>query len=128
MSELKFNAKSGLIIIQGRITGTKGEAFIDLVLDTGASSVIINSAVLEEIGYDLSKEKNELEVTTGKGIVKAKHVQVKALEVFEFEKKNTLVVSYKFPTQIKRDGFIGLTFLRNHNICLKFKNGIISFE
>lgn len=66
MSEVKFNAKSGLIILQGKITGTKGEAFIDLVLDTGASSVIINSAVLEEIGYDLSKEKNEIEVTTGK--------------------------------------------------------------
>lgn len=27
MSEVKFNAKSGLIILQGKITGTKGGGF-----------------------------------------------------------------------------------------------------
>ncbi len=90
---------------------------------------IINSKIIQDIGYDLTNNNHKKTVNTGKGTIEADVIQVKSLEIFGFVKENALILAYKFSQKINMyDGFIGLTFLRNHHICLDFNTGIGTFE
>jgi predicted aspartyl protease len=127
MTNTIFNAKTGLIALKGVIKSLDKEVTISLVLDTGANSTVIDAWVLEALGYDLAQNPHKTNISTGNGTVEGNRLQVASLEALGYVKENAVVVTYPFPPEIKYDGALGLTFLRQHNICLHFKEGIITF-
>ncbi|TAE18078.1 MAG: hypothetical protein EAZ95_05190 [Bacteroidetes bacterium] len=124
----QFNAKTGLIEIEAKAKGNKGFIALTMVLDTGANSTVINADLIETLGYNLSNNPHKTTVTTGNGNIEADRIQLESLEALGYTKENALIVCYPFPPELKYDGVIGLTFLRQHNICLHFKEGVITFE
>lgn len=128
MTHTVFQAKTGLIALKGILKSLDKEVTVSLVLDTGANSTVIDSWVLEALGYDLVQNPHKTTISTGNGEVEGNRVQVASLEALGCVKENAIIVTYPFPPRIKYDGVLGLTFLRQHNICLHFKEGIITFE
>lgn len=128
MTNTIFNPKTGLIVVEVRLKGIDIETVALFVLDTGANSTVVDSNLIMRLGYDLSTNKHKTTVTTGNGNVESDRLQIASLEALGHTKENALVVCYPFPPDVKYDGVIGLTFLRQHNICLHFKEGIITFE
>jgi hypothetical protein len=47
-----FDPHQGLIIVNTEIVGESGSAVLRLALDTGATTTLINAAMLLSIGYD----------------------------------------------------------------------------
>jgi hypothetical protein len=47
-----FDPRQGLIVIGAELNGPSGSAILRLVLDTGATSTVVNVAMLVAIGYD----------------------------------------------------------------------------
>lgn len=47
-----FDPQQGLIIIRGELWGPTGSAVLQLALDTGATSTIVNVGMLVAIGCD----------------------------------------------------------------------------
>ena len=46
-----FEPHHGLIIARAEITGASGAAVLRLAIDTGATSTLVNTAMLVSIGY-----------------------------------------------------------------------------
>ncbi len=47
-----FNARTGLILVEAEVSGPTGSAGATLVLDTGATSTVLNVSLLRSVGYD----------------------------------------------------------------------------
>lgn len=58
-----FNANEGLVIVRTEVTGPSGVAVLRLALDTGATSTLINAAMLVSIGYDPALVADRFELT-----------------------------------------------------------------
>ena len=58
-----FNANEGLVIVRTEVTGPSGVAVLRLALDTGATSTLINAAMLVSIGYDPAIVADRFELT-----------------------------------------------------------------
>ena len=54
MTKVHFDPNEPLLIF-GCMVEYHSRAFLDLALDTGASSTIISEKIAQEIGYDLSR-------------------------------------------------------------------------
>ena len=63
-----FDPHQGLIIVQAELEGPSGSAVLRLALDTGATSTLINAAMLVSLGYDPGLARNRVQVTTGSGV------------------------------------------------------------
>ncbi len=58
-----FNANEGLVIVRTEVTGPSGVAVLRLALNTGATSTLINAAMLVSIGYDPAIVADRFELT-----------------------------------------------------------------
>jgi len=103
-----------------------------LVLDTGASIIVLSRRMGDALGIDLSdltKDMMELQLAGGKR-VKAKATLLKSVAIKDVEENNILaailideVVDPSF-----KDGLLGRTFLSRFNISLDMKNMKMTLE
>jgi clan AA aspartic protease (TIGR02281 family) len=100
-----------------------------LVVDTGASLVIISGEVADKLGLNLNKEEPSLIVTLADGReVKANPVILESLKVKDAELKNVraAVLKDKVPTQ--DDGLLGMSFLENFLLSLDVRTNRLILE
>jgi hypothetical protein len=74
-----FDPRRGLIVIRAELTGPTGSAILQLALDTGATTTLINVAMLVAIGYDPALATDRVQVTTGSGVEFASRIELQRL-------------------------------------------------
>ena len=72
-----FDPYSGLVIVRAELTGPSGSGILRLALDTGATSTLVNVAMLVAIGYDPALTTDRVQVTTGSGVEFAPRVELR---------------------------------------------------
>src|SRR6266480_1312366 len=65
---LRFDGRSGLIVVPTKIHGANGYTIVRLALDTGATMTMVNWDVLVLLGYDPAAIPERTQVTTGSGV------------------------------------------------------------
>jgi hypothetical protein len=65
MSAHAFNDKTGPVLVEAEATGPAGSANLKLVLDTGATTSLINLSTLLYLGFDPSQSLQHVRLTTG---------------------------------------------------------------
>jgi len=60
-----FDPQQGLVVIRAELTGPSGSAVLQLALDTGATSTLVNAAPLTALGYDPALSPERVQITTG---------------------------------------------------------------
>ena len=123
-----FDAQQGLIIVQAELFGPSGSAVLRLGLDTGATSTIINVAMLVALGYDPALAPERIQVTTGSGVEFAPRSKVQKLVVLGQERSDFSVVAHTLPPSAGVDGVLGLDFLRGHQLVIDFQNGYVTLD
>ena len=81
-----FDPHQGLIIVQAELEGPSGSAVLRLALDTGATSTLINAAMLVSLGYDPGLARNRVQVTTGSGVEFAPQITLSKIRVLGQER------------------------------------------
>ena len=51
-----------------RVSGPKGDSIVRLALDTGATTTLVRTGILVELGYDPGSTTERVPVITGSGI------------------------------------------------------------
>lgn len=125
MSE-PFNATAGLILVGAELEGPTGTAVLQLALDTGATSTVINIAVLVAVGYDPALAPNRVQMTTGSGVQYAPLVAVSRLRTLGQERLGLDVLGHTLPPGTGVDGLLGLDFLRGLELRVDFRSGQIT--
>ena len=120
---IPFDPRQGLIVVPAELWGPAGSAVLRLALDTGATSTVINVALLVAVGYDPALAPDRVQITTGSGIEFAPRVALDKIVVLEKEYIGFPVLGHTLPPSAGVDGLLGLDFLRGQNLVIDFRNG-----
>jgi hypothetical protein len=123
-----FNPHQGLIIIQTELEGPSGQAILRRALDPGATSALINAAMLVSIGYDPALAPARFQITTGSGVEFVPRIMLSKLVALGQERRGFAVLCHTLPPSAGVDGLPGLDFFRDLNLNIDFRRGIISLS
>jgi len=127
MGRIDIDINKPLIVLNVVIAGR----FIEtarMALDTGATNVMIPWRLAKSLGLkpEISEEKTEIITASGTEI--AQIVTLKSVKVLGKDAKNIKAMVHDLPQKSYVDGLLGLSFLRNFNINLNFKEGILEIN
>jgi predicted aspartyl protease len=120
-----FNRQQGLILVNAEIEGPSGCVIVQLALDTGATSTLINAGLLVAVGYDPALAPERIQITTGSGVEFAPRVILTSITSLGQTRKDLPVLCHTLPLSTGVDGILGLDFLRDQKLTLDFRSGEI---
>ena len=126
MSVDLFNSKHGPILVEAEVTGPKRSANLKLVLDTGATTSLINLATLLFLGFDPDQSTQRVTMTTGSTVEVVPLVVLTRLGCLGQDRFGFAVIAHALPASAAVDGLLGLDFLRNHVLTIDFPAGRIT--
>jgi len=103
-----FDPRRGLIVIGAELTGPSGAAVLRLAVDTGATSTLVNVAMLVAIGCEPALAADRVQVTTGSGVEFAPRVELQRLAALGQERFGFPVLGHTLPPSAGVDGLLGL--------------------
>ncbi len=122
-AKIRFDAESGIIRAPVELNG---KAHASLILDTGATYVVLSRALAEEAGVKIDEDHRILVATAG-GLREAYLVTLESVKVQGIEAKNIpAVVQDDLPEGMI--GLLGLSFLARHTIDIDRAKGVALLE
>ncbi|HZO90080.1 MAG TPA: retropepsin-like aspartic protease [Chthonomonadaceae bacterium] len=121
-----FNPHRGPIVIQAELWGPGGNGVLQLAVDTGATSTIINTARLMQLGYDPALAPQRVQVTTVSGVVYVPRLALDKIAALGQERISFPVLCHTLPPSAAIDGLLGLDFFRGQTLTIDFRSGQIT--
>jgi predicted aspartyl protease len=123
-----FNPQRGLIVVRAELTGPSGSGVLQLALDTGATTTLVNVAMLVAIGYNPALSADRVRVTTGSGVEFAPRVELQRLTVLGQERYGLHMLGHTLPPSSGVDGLLGLDFFRGLRLTVDFRAGQLRLD
>jgi len=120
--------KSGQIAVEAVLNG---KAKASLVLDTGASLVMLTAATARKLGIDAAKEGADIQIQVADGRrINAKFITLESVAISGAEAKN--VEAAVLPDEVVDpgfgDGLLGMSYLRRFNFHFDYENERLVLE
>jgi predicted aspartyl protease len=125
MSE-RFDPDRGLVAVEAKLCGPRGERIVRLAVDTGATSTMVNRTALIVVGCDPAVSGDHVQLTTGSGVVRVPRVAVPKFEALGHERSNFPIVAHTLPPSASVDGVLGLDFMRGLCLIVDFRAGRVT--
>ena len=114
--------------LQAIVEGPLGFERVEMALDTGATYTTVPTSVAHDLGYSIYQPEDVLLLTTPSGVVKAPIITFNSVEVLGVVATNIKAACIDMPADINFAGLLGLSFLRNFDVDLHFRSGVIRFN
>ena len=124
----QFDPKAGIILVKTKVYGPRGDAIINLALDTGATWTLVSWETAVLVGYDPASIQQRTAITTGSGIEYCPKLNLLRVEALGKSVSSLEVLCHTLPPTSRVDGLLGLNFLRQFNVSLNFKQGYITIR
>ena len=124
----QFDPKAGIILVKTKVYGPRGDAIINLALDTGATWTLVSWETAVLVGYDPASIQQRTAITTGSGIEYCPKLNLLRVEALGKSVSSLEVLCHTLPPISRVDGLLGLNFLRQFNVSLNFKQGYITIR
>ena len=98
---------------------------VTLLLDTGASMSVIDSSIIEQLTYEVIKEK--VLMNTAGGIVSAKQVQIDSFMIDDSRLNSMQVISSKIKNE-DFDGLLGMNYLMKFDFYIDQDDAVLYLE
>ncbi|MCK4225185.1 MAG: retroviral-like aspartic protease family protein [candidate division Zixibacteria bacterium] len=125
---MKIDPKEPVVVIQVEIFGERGSKVVEMVLDTGATYTMIPWKVAESLGYDPASSRNRVNIVTASSTEIVPLITLKSIKALGFSVDNLQVACHDLPPKSRVDGLLGLNFLKNFDVDLHFKTGVLEFK
>ena len=128
MSRVVYDPAATSIIVDLVLESRDGtySAVIPTVLDTGASYTIVATDVLTGLGYDPGSPMLERQrIVTGSGIESAPSLVVRSATAIGQKVNGLDVLCHDLPSESAVDGLLGLNFLKQFKLTIRFRRGIV---
>ncbi|MBI2011308.1 clan AA aspartic protease [Candidatus Daviesbacteria bacterium] len=126
MPILRFDPSASVIIVDAQVTG-RVTIVTRLVLDTGASLVVLPWKLALGIGISIDPEKT-IQTTTATAIETVPKVVIPEISVLGKKIKNVDAIIKDFPPESPIDGLLGLSFLKHFHLKINFPKGELFLE
>jgi len=127
MGKINIDAKKPVIILDVIIEGRFIET-AKMALDTGATHCMIPWKLAKALGLKPEVSEETTEIITASGIEIVPMVILNFMKVLGKEAKNIKAIVHNLPSKSYVDGLLGLSFLRNFNVHLNFKEGTLEID
>ncbi len=118
---MRINPEDPAIILKVEIFGEIETRIIDMALDTGSTYSIIPWNIAEGLGYGPAVSRRKITLITASSVEEAPLIVVRAIKALGMEARNVDVVCHDLPLGSRVEGLLGLSFLKNFNMNLYFK-------
>lgn len=123
-----FVPQAEIILVSAAVTGPNGMRLMRLAIDTGASVTLINSGLLNSLGYSLTEVSETIEIMTVSGMATFPMVTTDKVVAIGQEHEEFPVIAGNLDPDVEFDGLLGLDFLRGHKLTIDFNHGIIELN
>ena len=123
-----FDPRHNLIVVRARLWGPVGSAVLELALDTGSTSTLLNAGPLVALGYDPASVFERVQVTTGSSVEFAPRVELEKIEALEQVRTSFRVLCHTLPPSTGVDGLLGLDFMRGQKLLVDFRTGELTLS
>lgn len=128
MPTLRFDPKLPIIPIQVVLEGGEKSFKVNLILDTGASLTLISRSVANLLKLIPSSRK-KVEVSTVSQVEKVPLVVVPKISFLDLEAYNVeCLVKNLPPADDFVEGLLGLSFLKNFELRIDFRKGVLELK
>ena len=130
MARIEFDSSSNIITVDAEVMDRDKTDFesLRMVLDTGATYTIIPWNVAFSLGYDPAVSKRRVKLVMGGSVEYAPIITVTAFTALGESIAHFDVICHDLPEDAKVDGLVGMNFLRNFDLSVKFSEGIIELK
>ena len=125
MNTVKFDRKSGMIIVPATVKVDGKLKRLYLAVDTGASITLIDSDVMKSIGYTKANSTGTTHTVTASKTETVHEYSLKNFMALGLIRRNFKVISRSLPLGLGIDGLLGLNFFKYKELTIDFKIGEI---
>ena len=109
--------------VQARINNS---AYVNLIVDTGASLTAISPAVARDLGIDLEEDHPTAMFQTANGIISAPIVTLDSIEVQGMEVRRLTASVQEISPEVS--GLLGMNFLQHFRMDIDHQNALLHLE
>lgn len=121
-----FDPSHGPILVRAEVTGPGRSLTLQLILDTGATTSLLNDAALLTLGYDLAGATDRVQMTTGSLVTSVPRVILTRLTALGQHRFGFPVLAHTLPVSASVHGLLGLDFFRGGVLIMDFRSGRIT--
>jgi predicted aspartyl protease len=125
MSSYPFHSASGPILVDAEVTGPSRMANVRLIVDTGATTSLIDRSVARYIGLDPDASPRHVRMTTGTTVQTVPVVTLTRLGALGRNRFGMAVIAHSLPATSGVDGLLGLDFFRGSRLVIDLAAGQI---
>ena len=118
---MRIDPQALLIILDVEIFHGDKSRIVRMALDTGATFMVIPWNVVEVLGYDPAAIRQRIPITTASGVEMVPLLTLEKVKALEKEVAHVQAVCHDLPRQSAVDGLLGLSFLKQFDINLYFR-------
>lgn len=121
-----FDPSHGPILVKAEVTGPVRSLALQLILDAGATTSLLNDAVLLTLGYDLASVTDRVQMTTGSLVTSVPRVVLTRVTALGQHRIGFPFLAHTLPVSASVHGLLGLDFLRGGVLTIDFRSGQIA--
>jgi len=128
MTEIKIDSTAPVIVLDVELRGAHKITTKQMALDTGATYVIIPWDVAELLDLKPEKTREKTQMITASGVETAPVVTLASVSTLGKKAEDVKAVVHDLPQKSYVDGLLGLSYLKNFNVYIRFRDGVLSIE
>ncbi len=125
---LPFDPQGHVIIVPTRVSSPDAEFILRFLLDTGATTSMLNWHTAVKLGYEPNAISARMQVATASGVESVSRITVEKLFALGLERRNFPVLCHPLPPSADIDGVLGLDFFRGQRLTLDFRVGLVMLD
>ena len=118
---VSFDRKSALIVVPVSIKIEKEIKFFKFAVDTGATISLINTAVMDSLGYKKENSIRTIQTVTASKTETAYEFEIDNIMAIGLFRRNFKVIARSLPVGLGIDGLLGLNFFKDKELTIDFK-------
>jgi len=125
----RFDPSADLIFVTGHVSGPNAKLRkLRLVLDTGAAETVIIPEILDELGYSPRHGEAITSLRSAVAEEQGYLIRVARFAALGHHRSDFRIHAHDLPEGWDIDGLIGLSFLRDLNFEIRYREGRILVE
>jgi len=121
-----FDPTAPSIIVPVTLTNHSKVATISMVLDTGASYVVIRPSLAQALNLDL--DSTTLDISTASGSASAASTTIPQITVLDCTCLRVPTIITHLPEDTGADGLLGLSFLNGYHLNINFTHHYLTLK
>ena len=124
---MKFDPEQPVIVLNVELKGRIIEN-AKMALDTGSTYTMIPWKLAKSLGLSPELSEAKVDMVTASDVEKSPLVALESVTALGKSANNVQATVHDLPQRSYVDGLLGLSFLKNFNVNINFKEGILEIE